>query len=135
MTPVPAHLAELHGRLSADRERTSVRIADLTRDVGAIVDAARLTATDDEHDPEGSTIAYERSLASALLADASRHLAELDRALERIAAGAFGRCQRCGEPIPPERLLARPAASTCMPCAALPGARPGTVEGRALPEM
>lgn len=111
-------LDELQDLLSVDRAQTLERISSLSRDVESIVEAARLTATDDEHDSEGSTIAFERSLTSTLLAEATRHLAELDRALKRINSGDYGSCERCGEPIAPGRLLARPAARTCMRCAA-----------------
>ena len=112
------HLDELQDLLSVDRAQTVDRISSLTKDVFSIVEAARLTATDDEHDSEGSTIAFERSLTSTLLAEATRHLAELDRALERINSGDYGHCERCGEPIALGRLLARPAARTCIRCAA-----------------
>lgn len=111
------HLDELHDLLSVDRARTWQRISSLSRDVDSIVEAARLTATDDEHDSEGSTIAFERSLTSTLLVEATRHLEELDRALERVSSGDYGSCERCGEPIAPGRLLARPAARTCIRCA------------------
>lgn len=117
-TPVHAHLAELHALLAADRERTSDRISALTRDLTSIVEATRLTATDDEHDPEGSTTAFERSQTAALLAAANDHLADVDMALERIADGNYGRCEHCSEPISHERLFARPAARTCIACAA-----------------
>ncbi|WP_205857167.1 TraR/DksA family transcriptional regulator [Phytoactinopolyspora endophytica] len=113
-----AHLAGLHGLLTADRERTSDLISSLTRNLTSIVEATRLTATDDEHDPEGSTIAFERSHTSSLLAAANHHLADVDMALERIADGTYGRCERCSEPVSRERLLARPAARTCIACAA-----------------
>lgn len=112
-----AHLAELRGLLAADRERTSDQIAALTRDFTSIVETAQLTATDDEHDPEGSTIAFERSQTSALLAAATHHLADVDAALQRIADGNYGRCERCHEPVSRQRLMARPAARTCIACA------------------
>ena len=108
---------ELHRRLTDERERTAALIDSLTGNVTSILDASRSTATDDEHDPEGSTIAFERSQASSMLAAARQQLTELDRALARIADGSYGSCERCGEPIPPDRLLARPAARTCVPCA------------------
>jgi DnaK suppressor protein len=108
---------QLRALLAADRAATADRIAALTQDIEAIVEAARLVATDDEHDPEGSTIAFERSQATAFLADARKHLDDLDNALERIDAGDYGRCERCGQPIAPERLLARPATRTCISCA------------------
>lgn len=103
--------------LAADRERTVRRIAALTRDFTSIVDSARLSATDDEHDPEGSTIAFERSQTTALLDSANRHLAEVDVALAKLAEGTYGRCENCGEPIARERLQARPAVRTCITCA------------------
>lgn len=111
------HLAEIHQRLTLDRQRTSERIAALRRDIGSIIDGARLTATDDEHDPEGSTIAFERSQSSALLTWAGEHLDEVDAALKKIASGGYGYCEGCGELIDPRRLLARPTARTCMTCA------------------
>ncbi|MDX6235500.1 MAG: DnaK suppressor protein [Kribbellaceae bacterium] len=103
--------------LTADRAATADRIATLSQDLAGMVEAARLVATDDEHDPEGSTIAFERSQTSAFLADARTHLADLDSALERIDAGDYGRCEHCGKPIAAERLLARPSARTCIDCA------------------
>jgi DnaK suppressor protein len=47
----------------------------------------------------------------------SRTLAELDAARERLAEGTYGRCERCGRPIAPERLSARPEARFCIACA------------------
>lgn len=105
-------------RLAADRAGTSAQIAALRRDFDGIVEANALVAIDDEHDPEGSSTAFERAHVAALLAQARDHLADLDRALERLERGDYGRCEGCGEPIPAERLEVRPAASTCVRCAA-----------------
>ncbi|MDX3850267.1 TraR/DksA family transcriptional regulator [Streptomyces sp. AK02-01A] len=105
-------------RLAAEHAGTSARIAALNRDFDAIVEANALVAVDDEHDPEGSSTAFERAHVASLLAQARGHLADLDRARERLERGDYGRCERCGEPIPAERLEVRPAASTCVRCAA-----------------
>ena len=59
-----------------------------------------VTATDDEHDPEGSTIAYERSQLGALIQQAERHLLDIRDALERLGSGRYGVCERCGAAIP-----------------------------------
>ncbi len=40
----------------------------------------------------------------------------IDAALERIAAGDFGDCFLCGEPIDPRRLAIDPAATRCVAC-------------------
>ncbi|UFU04051.1 TraR/DksA family transcriptional regulator [Ruania suaedae] len=109
-----AEIAEL---LAAEAERTRVVISSLQRNLGVIIDGARSTATDDEHDPEGSTIAFERSQASALLASATARLAEIEEAQQRIREGGYGICERCGSAIPAGRLRARPTARTCVACA------------------
>lgn len=104
-------------RLAHERAAAVARVARLDADLGAMVAASRDSNADDEHDPEGPTIAYERSQLSALRRQATSHLAELDAAIARVADGTYGGCEECGEPISPERLDARPGARTCMRCA------------------
>jgi RNA polymerase-binding protein DksA len=43
-------------------------------------------------------------------------LAAIDAALRRIEDGTYGTCQRCGNPIAPERLEALPYAELCIDC-------------------
>lgn len=83
----------------------------------AIVEASALASDDDEHDPEGATVAFERAQVDATLASARAELAELDVAKDRIAAGTYWTCTACGGPIADGRLEARPAAQTCIACA------------------
>ena len=52
----------------------------------------------------------------ALRDRAEHHLALVDDALGRLEAGIYGPCQRCGQPIPPERLEALPWAAYCIAC-------------------
>ena len=104
-------------RLDAERLQTLARLADLTEDFDAVVAASRDTNADDEHDPEGATIAFERSQVQALLRQARRHLDEVEAALERLGAGTYGTCEVCGGPIAAERLEARSVARTCITCA------------------
>jgi DnaK suppressor protein len=104
-------------RLQADRRTAVARLARLRSDFGGIVEASRDSNADDEHDPEGATIAFERSQVDALVRQTEQHLAEVDAALDRLAMGTYGVCERCGRPIPEGRLEARPVARTCVPCA------------------
>ncbi|WP_432096002.1 TraR/DksA family transcriptional regulator [Streptomyces sp. bgisy100] len=113
----PAEREAVRERLAAERAGTKERIAALSREFEGIVAANALVAVDDEHDPEGSSTAFERAHVAALLAKAHDQLADLDRALERLERGDYGRCEGCGEPIPAARLEARPSASTCVRCA------------------
>ncbi len=103
--------------LVEERGRTQERLADLTGDYIGIVEASADSNADDEHDPEGSTIAFERSQVGALVAQARAHLAEVDAALARVEDGRYGVCETCGAPIAPARLEARPVARTCITCA------------------
>jgi DnaK suppressor protein len=106
-------------RLAAERVRTLQRLSDLTRDFDSVVSASRDTNADDEHDPEGATIAFERSQIAALTRQCRQHLDEVDAALARIHATTYGLCETCGRPIAQERLDARPTARTCIRCATL----------------
>jgi DnaK suppressor protein len=72
---------------------------------------------DDEHDPEGETLSAQWSQAEGLRAGLADELAELDRALTRVADGTYGVCVRCGRPIGTARLAARPTAELCIDCA------------------
>lgn len=106
-----------HVLLEAERRETVGRLASLTNDFDEMVAASRDTNVDDEHDPEGATIAFERSQIGSLVQQARDHLAELDAAFERLEAGTYGVCERCGQPIAAGRLEARPVARTCIDCA------------------
>jgi RNA polymerase-binding transcription factor DksA len=104
--------------LAADRSRTAGRVTALERDFSGIVAASGSAGTDDEHDPEGATTAFERQHVAALLSEARDHLAGIDAALRKVEDGSYGICERCGQPVGAERLAARPAAATCIRCAA-----------------
>jgi DnaK suppressor protein len=113
--PEQQGVAEL---LAAERAGTMQRLAELEREFAGIVEAAASANTDDEHDPEGATIAFERQHTAALLDQARQHLAQIDAAMHRLADGSYGTCENCGEPIGAARLAARPVAATCINCAA-----------------
>ena len=91
-------------------------MAALRRELAEVIASASSTTGDDEHDPEGATIGFERAQAQALLDEAVAALTELDAALERQRAGTYGLCADCGGPIGAERLSARPAALRCIGC-------------------
>jgi DnaK suppressor protein len=91
-------------------------VATLTRQLQGIIDASRLANADDEHDPEGSTIAFERAQLTALLTAARQRLTDIEEAVRRYDEGGYGVCEACGQPIAAERLAARPSARTCVGC-------------------
>jgi DnaK suppressor protein len=104
--------------LENDRELTLERIGSMTGELQAFAIASVGSNLDDEHDPEGATIAFERAQFGALLDRAQSHLDDIDAALARLSGRDYGICQRCGNPIADERLAALPATTVCITCAA-----------------
>jgi DnaK suppressor protein len=110
-------LSAMRVQLNSDREQTERLLVTIEDEMGAFVDARRDTPTDDEHDPEGPTLAFERSQASAMHGQSRRHVDEIDAALERIDDGTYGLCTLCRGPIKLGRLQVRPQAALCIACA------------------
>lgn len=67
---------------------------------------ASLEEEADEVEEYETRLATEHSLESRLL--------EVNRALERMNAGNYGKCAKCGKEIAEERLRANPAAEFCI---------------------
>ncbi|MDA8392918.1 MAG: TraR/DksA C4-type zinc finger protein [Actinomycetota bacterium] len=116
-----AAAAELAALVASARRRASYLESEL-RDL----EAATADGPDDEHDPEGATIGYERARVIALLGRARADVTALQAAARRAATGTYGTCVACGRSIPAERLEALPATDRCVACAdgSPPGAAP-----------
>lgn len=104
-------------RLLADRAGTLALMRSLSGDWDGVVEASARGGVDDEHDPEGATLAFERARIEASLSRARVQLADIDDALRRLDDGGYGVCEHCGGPVGAERLAARPTARTCFACA------------------
>ena len=104
-------------RIAAARAGAEARSTALAAQVEGLAEQQSLTTHDDEHDPEGVTIAFERAQLLGLLAGAREEIAALDRAGSRLATGTYGRCLGCGSAIPDPRLDALPGVETCLDCA------------------
>jgi RNA polymerase-binding transcription factor DksA len=103
--------------LRRERAETLAAIASLEQEFAAIVESAEGANIDDEHDPEGTTIAFERQRVAALIDERRRHLRALADAEQRREAGTYGTCAVCGRPIGAERLGALPSTTICVSCA------------------
>ncbi len=95
-------------RLLARREELCGFVSDNLAELSHRQDAG------DEADTAAENIAVE---TSSRLADLeNRELHQIDRALARLAAGGYGSCESCGEPIPAARLKALPFTTSCVRC-------------------
>jgi DnaK suppressor protein len=104
-------------RLADERARTTARLSRLQKEHAGFVAASKDSNADDEHDPEGATIAFERSQVATLVREGQQHLLDIDAALARLDSGSYGTCEKCGSPIPEGRLEARPTTRHCVGCA------------------
>ena len=67
---------------------------------------------------DGTTEAVERLATTATARSIAGSIAAIDRALENVAAGTYGICDKCGHGIPAARMEALPASTLCVSCAA-----------------
>lgn len=107
----------LRRRLEVERRDTEQSMESLASEVATVQQSRHSSPTDDEHDPEGPTLAFEQSQSSALLIQARLRHTQIDDALDRLDAGTYGICTSCHQPISYARLGARPYAEHCIACA------------------
>lgn len=110
-------IRDVRAIVAAEQRRTARQIASLAAIVAAIVEGSELTSTDDEHDPEGATIAYERAQASALLRQARADADALVLTRRTLDEGRRPGCSVCGCDIDLERVAALPTTTRCVRCA------------------
>jgi RNA polymerase-binding protein DksA len=68
----------------------------------------------DENFADSGQVAAEQGENKALLNQLNEQLDEVNRALEKVDAGTYGLCEKCGEPIAEARLEAMPATRYCI---------------------
>ena len=111
-------MTDPRARLEAALADNAAQLRALERQHREMVAASRDSNADDEHDPEGATIAFERQQVVALVEQLQRTRTDIERALALHDEGGYGCCEACGGPIGQARLEARPTARTCIDCAA-----------------
>ncbi len=105
--------------LLAERERVQRAIEYLHQEnPGTLEEETGEVASNSVNDHMGelATETFDRELDYTLEDNAEAVLGQIEAALRRIEAGAYGICERCGRPIDPARLEARPWAALCIEC-------------------
>jgi DnaK suppressor protein len=102
-------------RLIAERDRLiEVRDAASRLSASSKPAGAGEQANPDQLPAEQANETIERELDLGVLLSVESELAQLQRALGRLDAGTYGRCEVCGKPIAEGRLEAKPAARYCV---------------------
>jgi DnaK suppressor protein len=97
----------VRGKLIEERERLLAEVSETIRAPGQMTYGSQAAAASQVFDQQRDLALRDR---------AEHHLALVNAALARLDAGTYGACQRCGKPIPPERLEALPWAAYCIDC-------------------
>lgn len=105
-------LAGMRAELEGEQQRLGVQISRLERDFAD--ESWKDRRSDDE--VESGSVTSERERVMSLAQHARTQLEQVEAALERMDAGTFGVCVRCGRRIASERLAARPQSVLCLDC-------------------
>ena len=68
----------------------------------------------DQHPADQGTETFDRERDLSIREQVEGEFAEVTKALQRLEAGTYGRCEACGRPIGVERLEAEPATRFCL---------------------
>jgi DnaK suppressor protein len=105
---IRAALAGRRDELREEYDSTLSEISELQRD--------RLTDSAGDDQADTGTKTFEREQEISLANNILERITQVERALERLDEGSYGWCERCGNPIPVERLAAFPSATLCVTC-------------------
>jgi RNA polymerase-binding transcription factor DksA len=97
--------SSIRSQLEDEQARVRAQIAGLTGDD---------SLSYDEGFADSGQVAAEQTENRALLGQLTDQLADLRRAIEKLDAGSYGRCERCEGPIGEARLEAMPATRYCI---------------------
>ncbi len=108
-------LQQMRQRLEQKQQELQDSIARLTEAHPQPVDAVE--ASDGSQDFEDVAVDFlETQQEQSLLVNQQALLIEVQRAIERIDNGTYGKCVECGQPIPEKRLEALPWAARDVKC-------------------
>ena len=107
-------VAAFRTRLLDERQRVLKEIEYLHHENHGSLEDESEERTLDNHLAETASVTLDRELDYSLEENATRALKAIDAALGRIEEGTYGTCERCGKPIDPQRLEARPWATLCI---------------------
>jgi len=101
-------LVERRDELQSEYDESLTEITELQRD--------RLADSAGDDQADAGTKTFEREQEITLANNLLERINQVERALDRLGQGNYGWCERCGNPIPVERLAAFPSATLCVTC-------------------
>jgi RNA polymerase-binding protein DksA len=108
--------AEIRRRLEEERDRLLDEVNTYEDD---LADSAGDRPEENSHSlhmAESATHTFDREMELTLGENARHALRHIERALEKLENGSYGRCDSCGKRIDEGRLKAVPYAGLCIDC-------------------
>jgi DnaK suppressor protein len=102
-----ATLADIRASLEGERDKLVRQLSDLG-------EGPEGSLAFDQNFADSSQVTAERAEVEALVGSLKESLDDVEHALAKFEAGTYGLCETCGQPIPPARLEAKPAARYCI---------------------
>ena len=102
----------IRAALEEERAALSRQLVDL----GAPPDSADVEVSVEEGFADSAQATAERSQQLSMIEQLQGMYREVTAALVRLEDGTYGKCERCGNEIPIERLEALPTARLCVSC-------------------
>lgn len=105
-------------RLVQEREHLQTRLTHMEEGAleVSLEDSISELSMYDNHPADLGSETFERSKDLALRDSTENEIRKVDDALQKIAQGTYGTCEKCGREIPLERLEAMPATTFCRDC-------------------
>ena len=103
-------------RLESERARVVEARQHLTDDTSRSMEDAIDEDGNDSHMADSASETLDREMELSIGDNADRLLESIDAALARVADGTYGKCERCGQAIAPDRLEALAWATKCIEC-------------------
>ncbi|HZC78127.1 MAG TPA: TraR/DksA C4-type zinc finger protein [Ktedonobacterales bacterium] len=107
--------AELRQRLYDERERLQSEIFQRTQGDEVVLPVEPVRDSEGMTPDDADAVA-DADRTHALARNSGILLREVNAALQRLDAGTYGTCVRCGRAISPRRLEVLPYASLCIEC-------------------
>lgn len=107
-------MKRVRAKLDKERERLVTQLRDLG--ISPSTDDARAAAGSVFEEGDQAQATERLDFEFAVRERVAARINRLAAAIERIDAGTYGDCQRCGKPIEKPRLAAIPEVDTCLQC-------------------
>lgn len=98
-----------------EETRLQTELEEVNRQIDALKEALQTKPEYGMGEGDPAVTAWE--LDQAMLKRLQARVVEIQAAMERLAQGTYGLCERCGEAIDPERLAILPDTKLCIRCA------------------